>query len=895
MVNFLIQVGIAIIISYLAAELTKQDVDSPVKDTKPTPLAERNAPLPFLLGRAQIAPVYLWAGSRAIFKEKTGGGKGGGDDIEQDVYYEGGWHALCVGPAFRLHKVLENGKKIKGGPFTPESHPSGSTIVAGNKGNFELYWGEQNQPVNTYLGNASRVGVESRWPFCTYINWSRKRLGPSAIWPRMAYEVEVRPFNPKLVGSSPWIRADRTLLAVSFDINAGGHAAGDPGVGYIRINEGKAARNKLKPGYYCRISGDYDAMSGFGIPDGDYKILDCVYSGIPGKSDLYLQTTIPAANSTGTVRPFSEEEDDGVNAAHAIYQLLFEPFPHGRGLDPQGFDINSLEALGVLMEDEGIRTVIFSPSSDNIDALLGQLLEDIGVMISLDPVSGLYRFIPIRETSDIAVLPEGVVTGGPIEYERIHLDLKSTTRVVFTFRDRNKDYSKMSVTIDDDGQATISGVHGADEVPMPTIGDLESATIVSLRRNQERIAAKQPYRLSASRQAKLLMPGQLFTVPELDVALICIENYLKRPGDTETSIEAFPNYYGIPASSAIISDGGGAETDLLESEEALAIIPAEIPRSLLATPEVRMGFGIVRPHEQILGAEVYISADNSTFTQISLEQGLHIGGTFNDDLAATDVNLKTLGFEFTELGPDIASVLDLSDAGQRAEWRRGRQIILTSQGEIMFLRYVTSLGGDQWRAEQVLRGRLGTTRKNHSAGDAFIILADDALTTFVDILVAPEETVYFKIAPFGSDSLPLDEIASFSYTPDGYGIRPQPVRALRVGNDGSSNGWTHGDDLVLRWGYLSELAPKTGAGEQAAGTPIQFPAEPDGTFTVRVTKGNTMTFTGLTEPTFTYPWANITSDFAIGPSFAEFTVEVEYVKGSLVSPAVSLAIRSDSP
>jgi len=433
-------------------------------------------------------------------------------------------------------------------------------------------------------------------------------------------------------------------------------------------------------------------------------------------------------------------------------------------------------------------------------------------------------------------------------------------------------------------------------VDMPTVGDLSSATMVALRRNQERVSGKQPYRISANRQARLLMPGQLFTIPEVDVAMICMENELRDPTDLEAKITALPNYYGIEASSAVIHPGGGLEPNIPETEEDLAIIPFEIPETISDTlGKVRLGVARVRAHAQILRSNIYISNDDITFFKISEEGGVHIGGVFNDDIAAEDVGLQAAGIEFTELGPDITSVLDLTPSGQRAVWRRGKQLLLTEAGEAMFVRGVTSLGGDQWRVEQPLRGRLDTVRQAHSAGDKFIILADDQITSFTDLLLLPGDTIYLKVQPVGADSMPLDELESIPFTIYGKGIRPRTVRQLRA--VGGGNHYSFGDDVDIQWGYLSEEAPKTGAGEQGAGTAIAAPAPPDGTFHIKLYAPNggalVREASGLTEPIFTYTWAMLVADFGWSPGFSgtgHFDVEVTHVRGSLVSAAATLNV-----
>lgn len=193
-------------------------------------LSTRGSFLPYLIGRRKIPATIGWVGQRGVNTEGGGGGKGGGGGGDGvTIFYEVGWHLVCVGPAYRLHGIYKAGKKIfplDGNPIDRDSYPSGSQFILPNGENFLIYWGEVDQPVNTYLGESFRVGVTSRWPHCCYVVWAPGRLGQNPTWSIYEYDIET------LVENSPLANSDAALdceeieeVAVQGLVNPA-HAAG---------------------------------------------------------------------------------------------------------------------------------------------------------------------------------------------------------------------------------------------------------------------------------------------------------------------------------------------------------------------------------------------------------------------------------------------------------------------------------------------------------------------------------------------------------------------------------------------------------------------------------------------------------------------------------------------
>lgn len=201
-------VGLAVGVALLfVARLFLKGPDSNAgisKDDTPTTLSTRGSYVPLVLGRRRVGYVFGAALNRRSTQESVGsvsGGKGGvlgggGGGVTQTVYFEDGWHIICVGPANKLYAIFENGKPIWTGPISAATTPSGTTIDAGAAGKFVIYWGFDDQPINSTL--AAGIGVGSRWPLVCYIYWIQKRLGQSPTWPSIEYDIEAMCPSSKL-------------------------------------------------------------------------------------------------------------------------------------------------------------------------------------------------------------------------------------------------------------------------------------------------------------------------------------------------------------------------------------------------------------------------------------------------------------------------------------------------------------------------------------------------------------------------------------------------------------------------------------------------------------------------------------------------------------------------
>lgn len=185
----------AVALAVVAGLLLPKPKVSKEFDNRPPTTSQRGDQLPYVIGRRSVNPAVLWVGRRTSREERVGGGKkkggGGGGSAKQTIYYEDGVHAF-LGPGSGIFAIYQGATVIFQGPISADSTPSGSVLTDIEGNSFAVYWGEVNQPVNTSLAQEDALGVASGWPFYFYIHWLQRRLGSSATWGQISYDIECR-------------------------------------------------------------------------------------------------------------------------------------------------------------------------------------------------------------------------------------------------------------------------------------------------------------------------------------------------------------------------------------------------------------------------------------------------------------------------------------------------------------------------------------------------------------------------------------------------------------------------------------------------------------------------------------------------------------------------------
>ncbi|CAK9074220.1 Uncharacterized protein (Fragment), partial [Durusdinium trenchii] len=851
-------------------------------------LSDRKDYLPLLKGRRRMGPIFGWAGGRFTTKEKVkSGGKGGAFSTpKHDIYRESGWHQICIGPAFCLWEIEQNGVPIFVGPISSDSHPSGSLIDLGGEGAFRIFWGEDNQPINTFLGDSSRVGVSSRWPKCCYVEWQGKRLGPSPNWPQITYVVEVRPQAAILSHTPAIIEATQVLdqeVKNIFSITTG-----TPGNGYVQLPGDQTA--VFKPKQQVELADDTGGGNGtYTVLKIDTVDIDPDPLVVTIHTRVFMNETLPGGmNGDGTIQGYTNQRDDGWNGGHMLAELLFSPWPYGLNLDQSEWDLNSLESFAALVEEggsgENLRCSMLAPQGQDMRGQLGGIMQDFGLMLPIDMRSGAVKFQPVRKASGtIPNIPQDAqVQRTEIE---VQLGSRPVDRIIFSFADEFNAFRDMTLAVDDDGQAARATFFRARQVQIISTSDFGTAARISQRRQFEELAGGGDFRLFANRAARTLLPGEPITADGFNEVLRVTQTK-HDPLSGQVEVVVMPDFYGGTISSFITNKGNtGGTGQQVQADPGFDLV--EIPEILAGQVQTVL-MVYIRAHATILGHNIHISRDNSTYTLFGADSSIMTGGTLNENL--DDAMEQDQGAEFTFEGPDIGEVLDLS--ADAVSWRGGRQLAVfvdpndPGRNEICFLKKVTFVTGNTYRLDGLIRARYDTWASGlapQSGWRVFIVQDDDGDPIIDDPLFAPQVLLYGKSEPTGLGVLPLANIQQERINLYGKGLRPPPIDdiVLNAASGSAGSGTTRwgdlfyaivgsapSDDLIFQWGYSTPQTSGTGAGLFGAGSNVADPA-PEGTFTLEILNLSDVvqrTVTGLTAATYTYTRADRLADFTSEPS-----------------------------
>jgi hypothetical protein len=883
-----ISTGLALI----AGQMLAKKSDSPIQSDKPTTLSIRGSFTPWHVGIRRIGPVFCWAGDREIRKESAGGGgKGGGDAPETDVVYEAGWHVLGIGPMFALHSIIQGGTTIFTGPITSESHPSGTTVDLGAEGSFTIYWGEPDQPINNFLGNANRVSVSSRWPHACYVVWNKKRL-QGQTWNIVDYVMERRPSWAGLTQSQSWYEPNRTLTGPSDAVtDALSHA--DEDTGYLQVEGDLTAR--YKPTFDVELTGT-------GLANGTYEVLRSEVVQIQSGSSpyftyapatrIFLQDGTLGATGGGSIQVWEEDNKDDANIAHVIGELLFADWPLGLQLDPnhivESWDTDSLEELGIEAETSGWRSSIFGTQGETAEAMLGAMLQDHGTMLPIDTSTGHMLFQRVRLPSGtLAALVEDIHADRFPEIETLHDD-QPVDRLIFSFSGRGNLYGDVTIAVDEDGQASFAEHQRARKVPIVSTTLFSTAAALSELRSPEELAKGARIRLDASREARDLLPGQAIIVEGFDQVLR-VTSVAIDPLTERVELTVIPDFYGVPLSSFLTNEGGTTdppEDPQIDEEFRWVEIPEQLLGSTFpATPYVMVPR--IRANSNISFSSIHFSEDNSTYTLKGNDTNVQTGGTLDASLDADGPGYLEQGPVFTELGPDNSSAVDYS--ADLTSWGLGRQlaVIVSSAGtEVCIVQKTTIVSGTQRRLDGLARACYDTRKLAHPAGSVVFIVDPDSITEFTDGLLVPEGSLWVKSQPgTNGGQVSLDSVPPYGnevYAKGQVPIAPDYVHVRAPYRN--SPAFQTGDDITIGWA-ISTGTKQTGCGGQNAGQVTGAPVVPGAIQIDFLTTGDAVMGTYSVDgeiAEYTYDNADLVADFGGEPS--AFKVRVTHVANGYSSP-----------
>ncbi len=893
---FVLSIGLSI----LAAKLLAPKKQAGTPDA-PTTLATRGSFIQRVLGRRKVAAVFGWAGERASRKE---GGKSGflgvGAQKGEKVWTEMGWHLLAVGPGQILHEIEQAGKIIFKGPITNVSHPSGSFISLGGEGGFFIFWGEVDQPINFFLGGtgvtqSNATGVFSRWPNLMYIDWRGKRLGTSPVWPALNYDIEIAPSATYLSDTPSSMLGDFVLDGQSEVLSAIPILDGDSvvngaeGTGLFRFTtlQFREPQPAFFTGGKVRLTGNTN------LADQDFDILkvehdvDFVFPNNKLRSTrVYPVGGLSGASVDGNIQAYTTDTTGGYNLAHLLADLWFSAWPHGIKKSQSLFDMPSLEALGTLMATEDLRGSLIASEGKDLRTLFATVHQDMGTLLPYNFRTGKLQFVSIREPSGpLPNLPADALV--KVTETEVRHGPNKVDRLLFTFPDQENRFREQPIGIDDAGHVSRQEFFRARTVPIESTVLFPTAAKIAERRSQEEVNAV-THKLSSNRAARLLLPGTQITADGIAEVLL-VTAVTTDPLSGLVVVDCIPDFLGAKA-SAFIAPSGNPLAPVQLALPDLMFKTFEIPEWISGAFQT-VAVLRVRAHNQITGAVIHISRDDSTFETKTTDLSNMQGGDLTTAIAIDDLHEQDLGPIFDSVGPDIANVLDLS--ADLVSWRNGRQMVCIND-ELFFLKTIDSLGGDSYQMRGLIRARYDTRPVAHAIGSDIYIFQNDDGAPINDVLIVPQVTLYMKSQAFGNGATDLGSVDSDDLALYGKGVRPVPVSDIRFDTLSdpagvSTHSWvgTGSTDLDITWGYFTPQSTAAGAGFSGAGTP-QFPAPPEGEFLVEILDSGDSLIRSVTVATndYTYTETDRLADFSAAEP-AIFKVRVTQLRAGLLADPVT--------
>jgi hypothetical protein len=610
----------------------------------------------------------------------------------------------------------------------------------------------------------------------------------------------------------------------------------------------------------------------------------------------------------GTVSKLESDGRDGANGAHVLDQLFFAPKPWGAGLNREYWDIDSLEDLGVEFESLKLAVSIGVYSGDNARGAIGKLMQDLGVVTTFNPDTGLWGFEKVIDTLTgpgrvyptvqqsmlTRPLPETSVVHGPRRADRLQ----------FVFNDEERNFRENTFTLGDDGQAQAEGVDRVKVVEITSTVHHETARKLGVRRQNEEFSRHSGVTLTVGRACRLLRQGIKIAVQSIPWTIL-VSAIKRDPFTDEVQIQGIrdPNddpsiqtanaeasgnsFFENVDRAGVASDGAGdAGSPAISADPTVMVM--EVSRFAVDDNIMRAFVFRIRATANEVASDLYFSADDTEFVKVQTNAPSVPGGTLVSNLEAnTKRHITDQSVVITPVGPDINLTIAVTTD---ATHRRGRLLMVIDGKEVCHVKGVIALGNGNYYVNDVIRGRWGTDVIQHVAGKSVIFVTDRQLTPIADATLYPGSTLYVKSTPRTSRyQLDQSDVASNSLAMVGDAFGPLDPANLR--NQDGTDSYAVGGDLDLKWSYRAlDYSPRNGAGMQGAGDPCGSTAglQTEGEFILRfydddpAGPGVLKNYEdNLSQRTFTYTNANMIADFGAEPS--EMWVTLECVRGGLRS------------
>ena len=876
--GYLMYAVIAAALSYAISYFLRKDPPNhgPLEGAVAT-TAIRGTLLPFLLGRIRVGPTIGWVGLRRI--HRRGSSKKG----YRYYYYEKGMHCLTIGPGKSLNAIYEEGKIIfpvsttdKWGKvttdasLTPVTHPSGSSFETA-KGTARIYWGEVDQPVDTMLSEAT--GVSSRYPYIMYVVWDEKYLGQSrTMWAQLDYDIEVG--NTIAPTDGEYILG--TTAVTTLDITYEGDLSENMfwWMDYVSVFSPLAVYST----FIFRTT-DTDIEN---AKVGDVLVIeDIEYVGfivnIFKKNDNsdYLIHTNNFLTNTEIGNTYETQiatpSGRGINPASALYQMLFDTWPHGLGFSKSLFNMGDFDTLADLFKNTEVSPcTVFLKGGSSFQKGIGAIMQDFGLFFYKDTTTGKYGFRALREGDTPTVIEADDVNNDELARAFGYATL-NPDKTIYSFKDSARKFKDSTIIVTDDGNAKYSDNPNTKKINLNTITDLKTASMVASRREQE-AAINDVVSLKIGYNHIDLKPGDLTTIGGFAGQYRLGEKTIDV--DSATIKASFlVDAYSITNNYEDGVGSGQQPGNTIDASHDYITRLVEGNRYLNTDSNV-VYFFRVRSQGTIVGATLQLSLDDVSYNTVSDEMVYQSGGVLEDAIDISDPGIIETGPRMTIKGPDMADISNIS--GDDALWRSGYQVAFIG-GEIFYLKNYNTTSG---RLEGLLRARFGTKQETHAVGAEVIILKIDDLSTYTTNYLLAGIDLYAKALPYTLTSqIPADEITAEQISYGGGGFRPLSPENLTT--DDFTTAWVAGTDIDLRWDFKN-ATDQSGAGILDSDSPASL-SGPEGYFKLEILNGSTVvrTVDPLLLASYTYTNANLVTDFGGEPS--SFNTRVVNILNGLTS------------
>ncbi len=468
------------------------------------------------------------------------------------------------------------------------------------------------------------------------------------------------------------------------------------------------------------------------------------------------------------------------NPIEVVYDLLVNDWGN-LNIDNALPNVAQWREIAQVIYDEGNGVSLIVANSNQGSDVIKEVMRQINAMFYQDPSTGLIEIKLIRQDYDIEDLQ--VLTSSEITAVRDYtkkLWTETYNRVRIKYVDREKDYKKDSIAIQDDfANIRYQGRIRASEISMPGVYDGELANAIAARELANLNTTLFQCTIEFNRKGVRLLPGEPFVLswPEYEIEAVVMRirkfglGSLKSGKITAFCVQdEFALDAIIYATPEIPVDTGGSYSP----GQILSYTIFELPYWLSNLVELDTPAGYTRvasfaasPSGNSIDYTAYI--DQPTDDVEALTQAPYSN-------YARLVNPIALFDGFVAGYLPTLEIDNLSDstillAGDSVSAKNGESLILIN-GEIFAYESFNDLGAGSYELTNVYRSILDSGWSAHDV-DSAVWFIEDA-DNFWDAEVLPEEQQVYLLDRTVLGSLSEDQVSKITINPVGRAELPLP-------------------------------------------------------------------------------------------------------------------------